>query len=109
MEMETKEVLARLELMSNWVIEDEDTGDVIGLKADAPDNMKAEYEKYLEELQSTEPVLRQEYRTMATNKNPVKTKKGKTTKQPQNNKKNRTKPVLRVDQKRAERLSFIVL
>ena len=56
--METKEVLARLELMSNWVIEDEDTGDVIGLKADAPDNMKAEYEKYLEELQSTEPVLR---------------------------------------------------
>ena len=58
MEMETKEVLARLELMSNWVIEDEDTGDVIGLKADAPDNMKAEYDKYLEELQSTEPVLR---------------------------------------------------
>ncbi len=38
---------------------------------------------------------------MATNKNPVKPKKGKTTKQPQNNKKNnkknRTKPVLRVD------------
>lgn len=58
MEMETKEVLERLELMNNWVIEDEDTGDVIGLKADAPDSMKAEYEKYLEELQSTEPVLR---------------------------------------------------
>lgn len=34
---------------------------------------------------------------MATNKNPVKPKNGKTTKQPQNNKKNRTKPVLRVD------------
>lgn len=34
---------------------------------------------------------------MATNKNPVKPKKGKTTKRSQNNKKNRTKPVLRVD------------
>lgn len=58
MEMDTKEVQARLELMNNWVIEDEDTGDVIGLKENAPDDMKAEYAKYLKEQQSTEPVLR---------------------------------------------------
>lgn len=58
MEMDTKEVQTRLELMNNWVIEDEDTGDVIGLKENAPDDMKAEYAKYLKEQQSTEPVLR---------------------------------------------------
>lgn len=58
MEMETKEVALRLELMNNWIIEDEDTGDILGLKDDAPDEMKAEYEKYLKELESTDPVLR---------------------------------------------------
>ena len=58
MEMETKEVALRLELMNDWIIEDEDTGDVIGLKDGAPDRMKAEYEKYLREQESTDPVLR---------------------------------------------------
>lgn len=58
MEMETKEVALRLELMNDWIIEDEDTGDVIGLKDGAPDHMKAEYEKYLREQESTDPVLR---------------------------------------------------
>lgn len=58
MEMETKEVTLRLELMNDWIIEDEDTGDVIGLKDGAPDYMKAEYEKYLREQESTDPVLR---------------------------------------------------
>ena len=60
MEMETKEVALRLELMNDWIIEDEDTGDVIGLKDGAPDYMKAEYEKYLREQESTDPVLREE-------------------------------------------------
>ena len=58
MEMETKEVALRLELMNDWIIEDEDIGDVIGLKDGAPDYMKAEYEKYLREQESTDPVLR---------------------------------------------------
>ena len=44
--------------MNDWIIEDEDTGDVIGLKDGAPDYMKAEYEKYLREQESTDPVLR---------------------------------------------------
>lgn len=48
MEMETKEVALRLELMNDWIIEDEDTGDVIGLKDGAPDYMKAEYESISE-------------------------------------------------------------
>lgn len=58
MEFGSKELELRLELMSNWILEDEDSGDILGLKDGAPDEMKAEYEKYLKEMESTEPVVR---------------------------------------------------
>lgn len=58
MEFGSKELELRLELMSNWILEDEDSGDILGLKDGAPDEMKAEYEKYLKEMESTEPIIR---------------------------------------------------
>lgn len=39
MEIETPECNRRIELMPHWVIMDEDTGDVIGLRPDAPEEM----------------------------------------------------------------------
>lgn len=58
MEFRTEAVERRLELMNHWIIENEDTGDVIGIKPGAPAEMQAEYEAYLAELDAAEPVVR---------------------------------------------------
>lgn len=58
MEIETPECRHRVELMQHWIIEDEDTGDLIGLKPDAPPDMIAEYQRYLAEMESSETLIR---------------------------------------------------
>lgn len=58
MEFETPECKRRIELMQYWIIEDENTGDVIGLKPEAPAEMIEEYQKYLAEINSSEPLIR---------------------------------------------------
>lgn len=58
MEIETPECRRRIELMQHWIIENEDTGDLIGLRPDAPTDMVAEYQKYLAEMASSEPLIR---------------------------------------------------
>ena len=58
MEIETPECNRRIELMLHWVIIDEDTGDVIGLRPDAPEEMIAEYQRYLEEMERAEALIR---------------------------------------------------
>ena len=58
MEIETPECRRRIELMQHWIIENEDTGDLIGLKPDAPPDIVAEYQKYLAEMASSEPLIR---------------------------------------------------
>lgn len=54
MTTETSERERRIELMLYWVIADEDTGDIIGLKPGAPVQMVEEYQKYLGELNNKE-------------------------------------------------------
>lgn len=58
MEIETPECNRRIELMLHWVIMNEDTGDVIGLKPDAPDEMIEEYQRYLAEMDSEDALIR---------------------------------------------------
>lgn len=41
-----------------YVIEDEDTCEIIGLREGAPDDVKADYEAMLAEENSAEPVIR---------------------------------------------------
>ena len=58
METETPECKRRIELMLYWVIANEETGDVLGLKPDAPPEIVEEFQRYLDEINSKEPVLR---------------------------------------------------
>ncbi len=58
MEIETRECRRRIELMLYWIIMDEDTGDVIGLRPDAPEEMIAEYQRYLAEMEHAETLIR---------------------------------------------------
>lgn len=56
-----KEINEALELRvktMDYVIRDEDTDEIIGLREDAPDDVKADYEAMLAEENSTEPVIR---------------------------------------------------
>ena len=58
MEIETPECNRRIELMLHWVIMDEDTGDITGLRPDAPEEMVAEYQRYLAEMERAEARIR---------------------------------------------------
>lgn len=58
MEIETPECNRRIELMLHWVIMDEDTGDITGLRPDAPEEMIAEYQRYLAEMERAEALIR---------------------------------------------------
>lgn len=58
MEIETPECNRRIELMLHWVIMDEDTGDITGLRPDAPEEMIAEYQRYLAEMELAEALIR---------------------------------------------------
>ena len=58
MEIETPECNRHIELMLHWVIMDEDTGDITGLKPDAPEEMIAEYQRYLAEMELAEALIR---------------------------------------------------
>lgn len=56
-----KEIDEALELRiktMDYVIRDEDTDEIIGLREDAPDDVKADYEAMLAEENSNEPVVR---------------------------------------------------
>jgi len=56
-----KEINEALELRvktMDYVIRDEDTDEIIGLREDAPDDVKADYEAMLAEENSAEPVIR---------------------------------------------------
>lgn len=57
MEIETPECNRRIELMLHWVIMDEDTRDITGLKPDAPEEMVAEYQRYLAEMERAEALI----------------------------------------------------
>ena len=58
MEIETPECCRRIELMLHWVIMDDETGDVTGLRPDAPEEMIAEYQRYLTEMERAEALIR---------------------------------------------------
>ena len=58
MEIETPECNRRIELMLHWVIMDEDTGDITGLMPDTPEEMIAEYQRYLAEMELAETLIR---------------------------------------------------
>ena len=58
MEIETPECNRRIELMLHWVIMDEDTGDITGLRSDAPEEMIAEYQRYLAVMERAEALIR---------------------------------------------------
>lgn len=58
MEIETPECNRRIELMLHWVIMDEDTGDITGLRPDATEEMIAEYQRYLAEMERAEALIR---------------------------------------------------
>ena len=57
MEQMDEKFLLREKTMQ-YVIEDEDTCEIIGLREDAPDDVKADYEAMLAEENSNEPVVR---------------------------------------------------
>lgn len=58
MEIETPECNRRIELMLHWVIMNEYTGDITGLRPDAPEEMIAEYQRYLAEMELAEALIR---------------------------------------------------
>lgn len=57
MEAMNEKALLREKTMK-YVIEDEDTCEIIGLREDAPDDVKADYAAMLEEENSLEPIVR---------------------------------------------------
>jgi len=57
MEAMNEKALLREKTMK-YVIEDEDTCEIIGLRDDAPDDVKADYEAMLAEENSEEPIVR---------------------------------------------------
>lgn len=58
MEIETRECNRRIELMLHWVIMNEETGDITGLRPDAPEEMITEYQRYLAEMERAEALIR---------------------------------------------------
>lgn len=58
MKIETPECNCRIELMLHWVIIDEDTGDITGLRPDAPEEMITECQRYLAEMEHAEALIR---------------------------------------------------
>lgn len=46
-------------VMMGYVIRDEDTDEIIGIRDDAPENVKAFYAEYMAGLDSNEPIVRE--------------------------------------------------
>ena len=57
MELQSKELDEHLKMME-YTIEDEETGEIIGIRPDAPEDAKALFDKMMAEMKSTVPVER---------------------------------------------------
>lgn len=58
MSIEYSEDFKGVEEMMKYVIRDTETDEIVGISEEAPDNVKKLFERYMNELDSLEPVER---------------------------------------------------